>query len=206
VTDDSPIVYIVDDERAVRESLELLLDVRGFKTRSFQDGASFLAAYRTGSPGCALIDLRMPGMSGAELQVEMVTRGIALPVVVVTAHGDVAATRKAFKAGAVDFIEKPVEAEALIAAVEAALATDATQRERADRTSSAFAQLEQLTARERQVVDLAVEGRHNREIAIELGISPRTVEVYKARAMEKLGIKRLPDLVRIVLNAQRGLE
>jgi FixJ family two-component response regulator len=202
VSEDEPTVYIVDDERSVRESLELLLDVRGFKARSFADGESFLAAYRAGSPGCALLDLRMPGMSGAELQAEMVARGVGLPVIVVTAHGDVAATRAAFKGGAVDFIEKPIESDALIAAIESALALDMNQRERVARARSAAAKLELLTGREREVVDLAVEGRHNREIAAELGISPRTVEVYKARAMEKLGVKRLPDVVRIVLSAR----
>ena len=198
----APIVYIVDDELAVRDSLELLLEVRGFVGRSFADGAAFLAAYPPGSPGCVLLDLRMPGMSGAEVQAEMMARGISLPVIVVTAHGDVSAARSAFKAGAVDFIEKPIESDALIAAIEAALARDADQRERADRVQTAAVKLELLTGREREVVELAVLGRHNREIAAELGISPRTVEVYKARAMEKLSIKRLPDLVRIVLDAR----
>jgi len=195
-------VYIVDDEPAVRESFELLLDVRGFKAQSFADGASFLAAYEPGAPGCALLDLRMPAMSGAQLHAEMVARGIALPVIFVTAHGDVGATRTAFKAGAVDFIEKPIEADVLIAAIESALARDRGQRERIDRAKSAAAKLGLLTGREREVVALAVEGQHNREIAGELGISPRTVEVYKARAMEKLGVRRLPDLVRIILSAR----
>ncbi len=199
--DAAPTVYIIDDEPTVRESLALLLDVRGIHARAFADGPSFLEAYAEGSPGCALIDLRMPGMSGAELHAEMNDRGISLPVIVVTAHGDVAATRNAFKAGAVDFLEKPIDPDALVAAITAAFAHDASAREQEARTRAAAEQLASLTGREREVVELAVAGLHNREIAAQLGISPRTVEVYKARAMEKLGVKRLPDLVRVVLAA-----
>jgi two-component system response regulator FixJ len=198
-----PTVHIVDDDPAVRESLALLLSVRGFEICSYPDGASFLAACDGSSPGCVLLDLRMPKLSGAEVQAEMMRRGIELPVIVITAHGDVPATRAAFKAGAHDFVEKPIEPAELLASVEVALQVDAERRERAARVDVASRQLESLTGREREVVDRAVAGLHNREIASELGISPRTVEVYKARAMEKLGVKRAPDLVRLVMQAER---
>jgi RNA polymerase sigma factor (sigma-70 family) len=197
-----PIVHIVDDEATVRESLALLLDVRGFATRCHKDAQSFLASCDPSQPGCVLVDLRMPGMSGAELQAELARRGVALPLIMITAHGDVAATRAAFKAGACDFIEKPIEPEALHRAIESALQQDASSRERAARSSEAASKLDALTGREREVVERAVAGLHNREIASELGISPRTVEVYKARAMEKLGVRRLPDIVRLVMRAE----
>jgi FixJ family two-component response regulator len=197
-----PIVHIVDDDPAVRESLQLLLDVRDFATRVHADAASFLAECDGSQPGCVLLDLRMPELSGADVQAEMARAGNALPVVMITAHGDVAATRAAFKAGALDFIEKPIEPDELVAAVEAALAHDAALRERNVRAGDATRRLEALTGREREVVDRVVGGLQNREIARELGISPRTVEVYKARAMEKLGVKRVPDLVRLAMRAR----
>ena len=157
-----PTVFIVDDDAGVRDSLAMLLELKGFPTRTFADAESFLAEYRPEWPGCLVLDLRMPGMSGLELQADLARRGAPLPVIIVTAHGDVATTRSALKGGAVDFIEKPIDDEALVA-----------------------------------------EGRHNREIAAALGISPRTVEVYKARMMEKLQVHRVPDLVRLVLEQQR---
>ena len=201
-----PTVFIVDDDPAVRESLALLLDLQGHRTRVFGDAKSFSSAYESSQPGCLLLDLRMPGMSGAELQSELAARGIELPIVVITAHGDVSATRAAFKAGALDFLEKPIEPDALREAVEAALARDAELRQRAARAGAATSKLDALTGREREVVERAARGLHNREVAAELGISPRTVEVYKARAMEKLGIRRLPDLVRLVMRAQGIVE
>jgi FixJ family two-component response regulator len=201
-----PTVFIVDDEPAVRESLALLLDVRGVRTESFAEAKAFLAAYHPSQPGCLLLDLRMPEMTGAELQDELAARGLTLPVVVITAHGDVAATRAAFKAGAVDFLEKPIDPDALLAAVDAALARDAELRERAERSGAAASKLDLLTGREREVVERAAAGLHNREIAAELGISARTVEVYKGRAMEKLGVRRLPDLVRLVMRSQGVVE
>lgn len=197
------IVHVVDDDASVRESLALLLEVRGMETRSHSDARSFLANCKGDEPGCVLLDLRMPGMDGSTLQAEMARREMDLPVIIITAHGDVAATRAAFKAGACDFIEKPVDPDALCAAIDVALELDASSRERAARAEEAAARLAALTGREREVVDHAVTGLHNREIASELGISVRTVEVYKARAMEKLGVRRLPDLVHLVMRAER---
>ena len=196
-------VFIVDDDAPVRDSLAMLLELKGFRTRTFADSEAFLAAYRPEWPGCLVLDLRMPGMSGLELQAELERRGARLPVIIVTAHGDVATTRTALRGGAVDFIEKPVDDEALIAAITAALDRDARGREDARERAEIAARMSRLTAREREVLALVAEGRHNREIAVVLGISPRTVEVYKARMMEKLQVRRLPDLVRLVLESQR---
>ena len=200
----TPTVYIVDDDSAVRDSLALLLGLQGFSTRVFASGEEFLAAYAPDWAGCLVLDLRMPGMSGLALQSAMAERGIKLPIVVVTAHGDVAAARAMLTAGALDFLEKPIEENQLVAAIRAALQRDAESRKHALAIAQARQWMERLTPREREVLDLVVAGRHNREIAAELGISARTVEVYKARLMEKLRVDRLPDLVRLVLTVRSG--
>ncbi|MBI2959328.1 MAG: response regulator transcription factor [Betaproteobacteria bacterium] len=196
---DAPTVYIVDDEPAVRESLALLLRLHGFVSRGFASGEEFLSACAPGWAGCVLLDLRMPGMSGLALQAAMADRGITLPVVVVTAHGDVAAARAMLKAGALDFLEKPLDKNQLLAAVRAAFERNAEDRAHVLAVAQAKQCIERLTPREREVLDLIVAGQHNREIAAELGISARTVEVYKARLMEKLRVDRLPDLIRLML-------
>jgi FixJ family two-component response regulator len=198
-----PTVFIVDDDAGVRDSLAMLLELKGFRTRTFAAAEAFLAEYRPEWPGCLVLDLRMPGMTGLELQADLARRGSALPVIIITAHGDVATTRSALKGGAVDFIEKPIDDEALVAAIAAALDRDARERERAQAAAGAAERLARLTGREREVLALVAEGRHNREIAVALGISPRTVEVYKARMMEKLQVRRVPDLVRLMLEHQR---
>jgi FixJ family two-component response regulator len=197
-----PTVFIVDDDAGVRDSLAMLLELKGFQTRTFPAAEAFLAAYRADSPGCVVLDLRMPGMTGLELQAELARRGSGLPVIIVTAHGDVATTRAALKGGALDFIEKPIDDEVLVAAITAALDRDAQARSHAQSAAGVAARMARLTGREREVLALVADGRHNREIAIELGISPRTVEVYKARLMEKLQVRRVTELVRLVL-AQR---
>ena len=199
-----PTVYIVDDDFAVRDSLALLLGLQGFVTRVFASGEEFLAAYSPQWPGCLVLDLRMPGMSGLALQAAMAERGVKLPIVVITAHGDVAAARAMLTAGALDFLEKPLEESQLLTAIRAALQCDAEDRRQALTIAQARQWIERLTPREREVLDLVVAGKHNREIAAELGISARTVEVYKARSMEKLRVERLPDLIRLVLTVQAG--
>jgi RNA polymerase sigma factor (sigma-70 family) len=139
-------------------------------------------------------------MSGLELQATLAARGMALPIIIVTAHGDVATTRRALKAGAFDFVEKPIDAEHLLAVVEKAIASDAEARERTAQSEALRQRLARLTEREHQVFQFVVAGRHNREIAAELGISARTVEVYKSRMMQKLQVERLPDLIRLANN------
>lgn len=190
-------VHIVDDDPAIRDSVSLLLSLRGYRTASFADAEGFLAAVAPDWAGCILADIRMPGMSGLQMQRELLARAIPLPVIVVTAHGDVGSARAAFKSEAVDFLEKPFEEDALLAAIEHAF-----EKERRRITSSQAlgrrnTGLAQLTPREREVMDLIVQGQHNRDIGRQLGISVRTVEVHKARLMDKLGARNLAELIRI---------
>ena len=191
-------VYIVDDDPAVRDSLSLLLGLRGYRTASFASAEDFLSAFHPEWKGCVIADIRMPGMSGLDLQRELKRRGVTLPVVIVTAHGDVATAREAFKSDAVDFLEKPFDEEAPIAAVEAAFARSREQVSREEATRHRDALLARLTEREREVALLLAEGLHNVEVAERLAISPRTVEVHKARVLAKLGARNLAEVIRIV--------
>lgn len=191
-------VFIVDDDASVRDSLSLMLSLQGYATATFASAEDFLRSLQPDWRGCVVADIRMPGMSGLELQESLRGRHPKLAVIIVTAHGDVAAARRAFLSDAIDFIEKPFNADQIIAAVEKArervLIGDAS-----DTTTDAIkAARQKLSERERQVMDLMIKGLHNRHIAKELGISPRTVEVHKARVMEKLGVKNLVDFVRLV--------
>ena len=194
-------VFIVEDDAAVRDSLGLLLGLQGFRTQSFSCAEDFRRIYQPSWAGCLLLDVRMPGMNGLELQESLRRQGLALPVIIMTAHGDITTVRSALKSGAVDFLEKPVDPTALLAAVRTALDADAARRRTALEAEGARQRLSVLTARERQVMELVAKGCHNREIAETLGISPRTVEVHKARVMEKLQVQSVPELVRIVLRA-----
>ena len=194
-------VFIVEDDAAVRDSLGLLLGLQGFRTQSFRCAEDFLRIYQPSWAGCLLLDVRMPGMNGLELQESLRRQGLALAVIIMTAHGDITTVRTALKSGAVDFLEKPVDPAALLAAVRTALDADAARRRTALEAEGARQRLSVLTARERQVMELVAKGCHNREIAETLGISPRTVEVHKARVMEKLQVQSVPELVRIVLRA-----
>jgi RNA polymerase sigma factor (sigma-70 family) len=197
--DSAGTVFIVDDDAAVRDSLSLLLGMRGYKTRSFARGEHFLAAIDPAACGCVLLDLRMPSVDGIEVQAALAARGIALPIIILTAHGDVASARTTLKGGAFDFLEKPIDDTLLMATIDAALGRDASARIEGERSDALRRRVARLTPRERQVLGAVIDGRHNREIAADLGISPRTVEVYKARLMDKLQIDRLPELIRLAL-------
>jgi FixJ family two-component response regulator len=200
-----PLVCVVEDDAGVRDSLCLLLRLHGFAGRPYATGEAFVAdigALGTAGTPVVLLDLRLPGMSGAQVQAELASRRLHWPVIMLTAHGDASSARNALKAGASDFIEKPIEESILLAALEAALAErDAADAARA-RQEEAARRFSRLTEREREVLAMVVAGKHNREVARELGISPRTVEVYKARLMDKLGVDRLPDLIRLALHMQ----
>ena len=191
-------VFIVDDDAAVRDSLSLLLSLRGYPTASFACAEDFLSAVQPGWRGCAVLDIQMPGMSGLELQRCLREVNALLPVIIVTAYGDVAAARQAFLAEAVDFLEKPFDDEQLLAAIEAALGAQRLVANARGPVSRPTVSAGRLSVREREVMGLMVKGLHNRRIAEELGISPRTVEVHKARVMEKLGVGNLVELVRLV--------
>ena len=196
-------VFIVEDDAAVRDSLGLLLGLQGFRTQAFGCAEDFLRVYQPSWAGCLLLDVRMPGMSGLELQESLRQQSLALPVIIMTAHGYIATVRTALRSGAVDFLEKPVDPDALLGAIRTALDADAARRRAALDAEGTRQRLSVLTARERQVMELVAKGCHNREIATTLGISPRTVEVHKARVMEKLQVQSVPELVRIVLRAPR---
>jgi len=192
-------VFIVDDDPSVRDALGLLLGVRGYRTAVFASGEAFLQAWRPEWAGCLVADIRMSGMDGLALQRELTEMGCPLPVIIVTGHGDVSLAREAFKARAVDFLEKPFDDAKLIAAIEEAFSLERSSRQALDRQSQSRQLMEELTPREREVMELVVMGRHNREIAPTLGISVRTVEVHKARLMSKLGVDNVADLVRIAM-------
>lgn len=197
-------VFLVDDDASVRDSLGLLLSLKGFRTQLFADAQAFLDTYRNEWRGCLLTDLRMPGMSGLELHDAMQARKLRIPVVVLTAHGDVATTRIALKAGVFDFLEKPIDDAVLLDVLQSAIAEDARRRD-ADRPGQdARERLAKLTPRESDVMHLLVEGLQQREIAVRLDISPRTVEVYKARMMEKLQCRSIAELVRLALGSDRN--
>jgi len=196
-------VYIVDDDPSVRDSLVLMLGLAGYRTASFADSESFLAAWRDDWAGCLVTDLRLPGASGIELQATLRGRGSSLPVVVITAHGDVPSARAAFRAEAVDFLEKPFDDAQLRTAIEAAFALEEQRLGRESTRRADAAKFERLTPREREVLAQAARGLHAKEIGAALGISARTVEVHKARIMEKLGVRNIAELVRFAIAAKQ---
>ncbi|SMB21797.1 Transcriptional regulatory protein FixJ [Sterolibacterium denitrificans] len=194
-------VFIVDDDAAVRDSLSLLLSLHGYRTTVFADAASLLGALQADWQGCLIIDIRMPGMDGLALQRELQARGCALPIIIITGHGDVASAREAFRAAAVDFLEKPLDEARLLQAIEESFSRQSASAA-ARQTQEQFSRrLKNLTPREQEVMEQVIAGRHNREIAALLGISVRTVEVHKARMMAKLDADNIPQLVRISLGA-----
>ena len=196
-----PTVFVVDDDEAMRHSLEWLIASAGLRAQSFGSAEEFLRTYYPGQAGCLLLDVRMPGMSGLELQAYLAREEIRIPVVIITGHGDVAMAVKAMRAGALDFIEKPFNVEALIASLRAAL--DADQRRRVDRLQMAeiARRLAELTPREHEVMAMVTEGRSNREIAAALGVSTKTVEAHRSRVMDKMRAESLAELVRMCLVA-----
>jgi RNA polymerase sigma factor (sigma-70 family) len=194
-------VFVIDDDASVRDSIALMLGLAGYRTSVFADAEAFLAAWKEDWAGCVIADVRLPGLSGVELQDALRKRGSALPFVIITAHGDVATARAAFRSQAVDFLEKPFDNAQLCAAIETAFALEERRIQRRDGQRADVEKLSRLTAREREVLDHAAQGQHAKEIAAALGISPRTVEVHKTRIMEKLGVRNLAELVRFALAA-----
>lgn len=192
-------VFVIDDDASVRDSIALILSLKGMRTQIFSSAEDFLGTYRPEWRGCILTDLQMPGMSGLGLQQALHERGISLPVVVLTAHGDVPTTRVAMKGGAFDFLEKPVNDEVLVEVLQNAIREDIHRHDAQSAEDALHSRLARLTPREREVLDLLVEGLSQREIAARLNISPRTVEVYKARMMEKLQCRSLAELIRAAL-------
>ncbi|HEX3350678.1 MAG TPA: response regulator FixJ [Acetobacteraceae bacterium] len=196
-----PVVHVVDDDEAVRRSLALLLVSFGYATATYESAEAFLGAIGRAKPGCLIVDIRMSGMDGLELQEDLQRRRFPMPVIVVTGHGDVGLAVRAMKAGAVDFVEKPYSDDDLLRAVTTALARFEDGRQQKLQVDAALARIAVLTPRERDVLKLLIDGRPNKVIAHELGISPRTVEIHRANVMEKLACRSLADAVRLALAA-----
>ncbi len=198
------LVHIIDDEEAVRRSTSFMLKTSGYAVQSWPSGTAFLRDVRHVEPGCILLDIRMPEMDGLAVQAALVERGVTMPVVILTGHGDIGTAVQAMKAGAVDFLEKPFEKKALLGAIEQACDRIAAADDRAARTAEAQTVLGALTPREREVLEGLAQGLPNKAIAFDLGISPRTVEVHRANLMAKLDVKSLSDALRIAFAAGMG--
>ena len=198
MTTHEPIVFIVDDDAAVRDSLTLMIEQAHIRVRSFENASAFLDAYRPDFFGCILIDVKMPDMDGLQLQEELCRRNVVLPVIFLTGHGDIPMSVRAIKAGAVDFLTKPVIRDKLLVCVRTAFIEAEKRIQDRAYNQDAIACLAKLTEREREIMILAVEGRSNKEIASYLGISYRTVEIHKSKIMLKTGASNLLDLARIV--------
>jgi RNA polymerase sigma factor (sigma-70 family) len=193
-------VFVVDDDSSTRELLAWLMKRNGLRVEVFPDARSFLKGYRAGSPGCLVVDLNMPGMSGLDLQTYLKENGVALPVIFLSGRADVPKAVRAVREGAIDFIEKPFDYRRVVELIEDCLKRDAASRAAHERRRAHTERLAQLTQREREVLDLVVAGRMNREIAEQLDISIKTVEAHRARIMEKLEVHSVAELVQATLS------
>lgn len=200
---DRRLVHIIDDEESVRNSVGFMLQTTGYSVRQWPSGAFFLRELKNAEPGCILLDIRMPEIDGLQVLQQLRARGSTLPVIVLTGHGDVSIAVKAMRGGAVDFLEKPFEAEQLLSAIDKAFVAMGETSEAA-RTDAARTQIANLSAREREVLEGLVAGLPNKTIAYDLGISPRTVEVHRANLMQKLGARSLSEALRITFTAELG--
>jgi FixJ family two-component response regulator len=195
-------IHVVDDDEALRDSLVWLLESEGYQAATYASAEDFLAVWTPEMRGCALLDVRMPGMSGLELFEKLVAQHSTLPVAFITGHGDVPMAVAALKKGAVDFIEKPFNDREMLKLIEQCLTTDREQHTQRRQDAETARRLEQLTSREREVLELIVAGRLNKQIADDLGISIKTVEVHRARVMEKMNVSSLAELVQQVMAAE----
>lgn len=196
------IVFVVDDDDEVRDSLTVLLDSIGLKVAGFGSAQDFLDAFDREQSGCLILDIRMPGMSGLELQTHLNEMGAVLPVIVMTGHGDVSLAVKAMKGGAVDFLQKPFSEQELLDRIHQVLEQDRDRRQELDERQTIGKRIATLTPREREVMELIVEGNANKNVAAALGVSQRTVEIHRSRVMEKTEASSLAHLVRMVLFAR----
>ncbi|MBT2188344.1 response regulator transcription factor [Sphingobium nicotianae] len=201
---DRRMIHIVDDEESIRRSASFMLKTSGFSVTTHVSGVAFLREVKHAEPGCILLDVRMPEMDGLEVQQALLERGVAMPVIILTGHGDVSIAVRAMKAGAVEFLEKPFEKAVLLDAIEAAFERLEDSDKRAARAADAAVMIAALTGREQDVLKGLAEGLPNKTIAYDLGISPRTVEVHRANLMTKLGVRSLSDALRIAFAANLG--
>jgi two-component system response regulator FixJ len=197
----TPLVYIVDDDKAVRDSLSMLLRSVGLNSQAFASAPEFLARYDPDALSCLVADVRMPEVSGLDLQQELVDRAIEIPIVFITGYGDVPMAVEAMKAGAIDFIQKPFRDQELLDCINTALQGERERRSREDEVIQIRKRLNTLTRRETEVLDKVVSGCANKVIAMDLGVSQRTVELHRSRVMRKMGVRSLADLVRV---AEKG--
>lgn len=195
---EKPTVFIVDDDQAVRDSLSMLVETVDLRPETFEDAQQFLDGYEQGRAGCLVVDVRMPGMNGLELQSRLASEGISIPVVIITGHGDVFMAVQALKAGAVDFIEKPFRDQDFLNSIQRAIAIDEKMRKEQSERDKVEAKLSQLTPREREVMELLVKGKSNKEVASDLEISRKTVDFHRVRILEKMGVDSLVELVLMI--------
>jgi FixJ family two-component response regulator len=196
-----PIVFIVDDDEAVQQSLSMLVETVGLKSQTYSRAEDFLDAYDPAQAGCLLLDVRMPEMSGLELQSKLAAEGIKIPIIIITGHGDVPMAVQAVKAGAMDFIEKPFRDQVLLDNIQKAIELDAQNRRKQSERTDVEAKIALLTPREREVMNLLVLGKSNKVIAYELGISQKTVDFHRAHTLEKMGVGSVVELVRLTQRA-----
>jgi FixJ family two-component response regulator len=197
-----PTIFIVDDDSGVRASLRVLLKSVGIAATPLASAREFLESYQPSQPGCLLLDIRMPGMSGLELQTELNVRGVIIPVIFITGHGDVPMAVEAMQHGAFDFLQKPFRDQDVIDRVQKALARDRENRDALKSHERIRALLQSLTPREREVLDLMARGKPNKVMATELGLSPRTVEIHRAHVMEKMAASSIAQLVRMMMEVE----
>lgn len=194
-----PTVFIVDDDQAVARSLRWLIEIVRLGVETFASAQAFLENYDASKPGCLVLDVRMPGISGLELQERLTARRINIPIIFITGHGDVQMAVRALQAGAFDFVEKPFNDQDLLDRIQKAIAFDAERRAKEAQRAQLQALFTSLTAREREVLDLVVEGMSNKAIANTLGLSAKTVEVHRAKVMEKMHARSISDLVKMAM-------
>lgn len=201
---DLPLIHLVDDDGAVRRAAGFMLKTSGFQVKSYESGVELLKSTSELDAGCILLDIRMPGMDGLEVQQALRDKGVMLPVIIMTGHGDVSLAVKAMKAGAIDFIEKPFEKETLLGAIDQGMRRLRQAETGRDLAMEANARLQVLTSRERDVLEGLAKGLPNKTIAYDLGISPRTVEIHRANLMAKLKVRSLSEALRIAFAAEAG--
>ena len=199
---DKNTVFVVDDDQAMRSSLKWLIESVGMSVETYSSADEFIREYYPGRAGCLLLDIRMPGMSGLELQEHFVQHQIKIPIIIITGHGDVPLAVRAMKAGAVDFIEKPFNDELLLESIRNALLLDVEQRSTQSERAEIATRLAHLTPREHEVMEMVTDGRSNKEIAVTLGVSAKTVEAHRARVMEKMQADSLAGLVKMAMLAK----
>jgi len=200
----NPLIMVVDDDSGVRNAMRSLLKSVGLESALYASAQEFLTAYQPAQPGCLVLDIRMPGMSGLELQQQLNLRGAVIPVIFMTGHGDIPMAVEAMQHGAFDFLQKPFRDQDLLDRIQRAIVRDGEQRQSLGEHARIKAHIESLTAREREVLDLMTQGKQNKVIAQDLGVSPRTVEIHRARVMEKMNAQSVAQLVRMMLDLQHA--